>query len=303
MAQAEEPKVVYHYTTMDAMMNIVKTKSIWATSILYLNDLSEMRYLISRVRKRRAAYKKTHPDVDARLFDGLFEKQNKNFMHYPFVTSFSRDGDSLSQWRSYCPNGNGVAIGFSVDCLHRATTDKSSVGRLKNTTFHTVGYLDDDDSEYLDNIIAKEIAVANDWAGSLQTWNAAQIFSIFIQVAACYHKHSSFSHEAEYRLVAPEPRNEHDLIEFRPTRSCLVPYVELHIPNRQNNSRDPTPDRKAKADPSQAGPSPSDCDFIERLIVGPTSNMDLSLQSVQVFLEKHKAHASVVPSNVPYRDW
>ena len=34
-----------------------------------------------------------------------------------FVCSFSEDGDSLPQWRGYCPNGLGIAIGFSSDVL------------------------------------------------------------------------------------------------------------------------------------------------------------------------------------------
>jgi hypothetical protein len=45
MAEAEpdttEPEVVYHYTSMDTMTKIAKNAEIWATSINYLNDVSE----------------------------------------------------------------------------------------------------------------------------------------------------------------------------------------------------------------------------------------------------------------------
>ncbi len=40
-----------------------------------------------------------------------------------FVASFSETGDSLSQWRSYCPS-RGYAIGFSFEAL-RARAQKS----------------------------------------------------------------------------------------------------------------------------------------------------------------------------------
>jgi hypothetical protein len=38
---ANEPEVVYHYTSMDTMIKIVESATIWATSISYLNDDSE----------------------------------------------------------------------------------------------------------------------------------------------------------------------------------------------------------------------------------------------------------------------
>jgi len=30
-----------------------------------------------------------------------------------FICSFSQKGDQLSQWRAYCPSGNGISIGFN----------------------------------------------------------------------------------------------------------------------------------------------------------------------------------------------
>ena len=35
----------------------------------------------------------------------------------PFVASFSENGDQLSQWRAYCPKGNGFSIGFRYSDL------------------------------------------------------------------------------------------------------------------------------------------------------------------------------------------
>jgi hypothetical protein len=54
---ADMLEVVYHYTTMGTMMKIAETASIWATSINYLNDVSEGDYFRELVRKRIPEYR------------------------------------------------------------------------------------------------------------------------------------------------------------------------------------------------------------------------------------------------------
>jgi hypothetical protein len=73
------------------------------------------------------------------------------------VASFSQDLDSLPQWRSYCPNGNGVAVGFRVDCLKRAFVDSKgdpNVSKLPaitaKVTFRAIDYVDNSIVESLD---------------------------------------------------------------------------------------------------------------------------------------------------------
>jgi hypothetical protein len=51
-----EPAVVYHYTSLSAMMNILKTQQIWATDIGYLNDVSERNLLIDTVDEHLASF-------------------------------------------------------------------------------------------------------------------------------------------------------------------------------------------------------------------------------------------------------
>ena len=47
-----KPEILYHYTTIDAMMSIAKCRKIWATNISYLNDSSEGVHLLGMIRKR-----------------------------------------------------------------------------------------------------------------------------------------------------------------------------------------------------------------------------------------------------------
>jgi hypothetical protein len=43
------PEIVYHYTSLAAMMKILKTQKIWASDIGYLNDSSERLHLLNIV--------------------------------------------------------------------------------------------------------------------------------------------------------------------------------------------------------------------------------------------------------------
>jgi hypothetical protein len=90
-------EVVYHYTSMDTMTKIVRG----ATSISYLNDVTEGDYFLKLVRKRIRTYRATHKLEDETIFDKFLDQSDLGFESRPFVVSFSKDADSLPQWRSY----------------------------------------------------------------------------------------------------------------------------------------------------------------------------------------------------------
>jgi TATA-box binding protein (TBP) (component of TFIID and TFIIIB) len=66
------PSVVYHYTSMETLKKIAESGKIWATSIRYLNDISERDYAISEIQQRL----KQHPDETQKLFVSCFEDEN-----------------------------------------------------------------------------------------------------------------------------------------------------------------------------------------------------------------------------------
>lgn len=148
-----EPEVVYHYTTVDTMMKIVSSGKIWATSISYLNDSSEGEHFLRMVRRRL-------PDLlpQYQLRETVLSKLDDKarlIERRPFIASFSAEGDSLPQWRSYCPRGNGVAIGFRVGCLTRAKRALEDSRFPHGVQFKSVEYMADDTPHlFLDECIA-----------------------------------------------------------------------------------------------------------------------------------------------------
>src|SRR5450631_1766831 len=111
-----DPDVVYHYTSAATLLEIVKSGSIWATNLEYLNDVSESRHCIDALRRRVTNYLARNPSDFGEVLQSALENAGSGF-ELPYVASFSRVQDSLPLWRSYCPNGNGVSVGFKLSAL------------------------------------------------------------------------------------------------------------------------------------------------------------------------------------------
>jgi hypothetical protein len=312
-----EPEVVYHYTTIDAMMKIVKDKTIWATSISYLNDTSERDHYLGLVRDRIPEYRQTHPLDDPDIFDEFLREFDSGLEYRPFVTSFSEEDDSLPQWRSYCPQGNGVAIGFTVECLKRSRVEEIiTLGELKDfadafapsrLSFKKVEYLDGSSGETLDQDItvamgeaimnAEQVAAVDEAADEVgrSRYDSGAFFKAIIEGNASFKKHPSFLSEKEHRLLVDRVFMS-NYLEFRTTRSTLVPYIRMIIP-RLHSRYDSSPEPLTWPIDEGRG------HFVGRVVVGPTPNKELSLAALKAFFDKHALNVEVVPSTAPYRDW
>lgn len=282
------------------MLKIVRDNCIWATSINYLNDTTEGDHYVGLIRARVDGYMRSHAVTDPRIFDRIKEDQKQiGFDVRPFVTSFSALPDFLPQWRSYCPQGNGVAIGFRTECLQQAEVIDSVLNQeshpdrarhkffLPRVRFAGVGYLDEAAEEVLDQDIGAAITEARVWqsarhelAGSAG-YQADSLFEKTIQRNAGFIKNPSFSNEGEYRLLVDSTHWNRKLFGFRPTRSTLVPYLPVRIPRLYEG-----------------------VPFIDHVVIGPTPNEELSRQAVLVFLYNEgldKVHVTL--SKIPYREW
>lgn len=275
-----KPEILYHYTTMNAMMNIVKYRKIWATSISYLNDSSEGDLLLGMIRKRLPALLKKHSLDDSALEQ--LDYTNKEIEDRPFIASFSTERNSLPQWRSYCPNGDGVAIGFRTASLPQGIEWKkeepSSIVfiRLAKVDYKPVS----DELPIIDSEIAELVALADEMSSSSEGRTITQRsgrdsdFAAIADMAACERKHHSFSNEHEYRLIVG-PMWGIATIQFRPAHSTLVPYIELSIPTT---------------------------DFIAEVVIGPSGNTELSLQAVRAFFKQLQLQVDVNDCRIPFRN-
>lgn len=300
------PDVVYHYTSMNTLLKIVETRSIWATNIRYLNDVLERAHCLSLIRSRIPELIKRRPSLDVDLFATVLteEETNKPFYALPFVASFSRDRDSLSQWRAYCAGGNGVCIGFRTDSLRRGfVAGTRSPARLPQfgpyIEFQPVEYVSADDSPAADVLIENVLEDARQMA--LEEATQAKLFEPSTMADLVWHaldqyasrtKHISFAGEREYRLLASTYDAVSEIVKYRSSRTTLVPYIPVCLPN---------PDAYLAAHllPQYGKWNPY---FIDSVTIGPTPNPELSADAVLGVFVGSLVDVDIKSSEVPFRD-
>lgn len=295
------PDIVYHYTSLSAMMNILRTQTIWASHISYLNDVSERHLLLNLADAQLPEFLETHGEVqDVRLDGPLDSSEDGDIENGPFVASFSANGDSLNQWRSYCPIANGVSIGFRVEALEKARFQRRhelASGLLDFTPsarFDAVSYLEPSAGyaamqaleESLDRAREEHSAMLNE--DNVAVRGLEVLFRAHVESAASFYKHSGFAHEAEYRLILPHILFMTEHLHFRNTRSSLVPYVELSVPDLGKHGE---------------YKEVQGWNAVAEIVIGPTPNQELTRKAVVAFCQSQRMFLSVRSSSIPYRDW
>src|SRR3990172_10406137 len=118
----KHPEILYHYTTHTGFLGIAKSKILWCTSIIYLNDGKEYLHanelLVERLEYRiHCANNKQHRTDEADFLKKLQTGLDRIGIVMFFVGSFSENGDLLSQWRGYSRGGDGISLGFDSNRL------------------------------------------------------------------------------------------------------------------------------------------------------------------------------------------
>jgi Protein of unknown function (DUF2971) len=327
-SQKSETAVVYHYTDVDTMMKIVDSACLWATSIKYLNDVKEYEHFRDIVRKNipRLIESQSFGSDERELLDEFCRPKSTGpdtgIVQAipnvgPFVASCSSSNDSLPQWRSYCANGNGVAIGFRVDCLRLARAMDLEELHHGAFRFGAVEYLELADEHRVDAEIKKAVSSAMKDRQQARFFRRSRstperdmtryYFSQAIDQFAPFIKHPSFSTENEYRLLFDTYLNGQDVIRFRASRTTLTPYVRLKVPepppSPQNDESTVSEVSKKLTRFKPFKHLDRRDSFVSRVIVGPTPNMDLSLSAIRSFFHSRGLKVAVERSEVPYRDW
>lgn len=106
------PSTLYHYCTLDSLLGIVQNKSIWAGDVRFLNDREEIREAKKHMLRNIDIIENHLKDLPGcrEVIGSLKRVCSQN--HLLFATSFSKEGDNLSQWRCYGDRGRGVCLGF-----------------------------------------------------------------------------------------------------------------------------------------------------------------------------------------------
>ena len=106
---ARPGKTLFHYSSIAGLKGITDDKGLFASDIHYFNDAAELRHFMDLLHAdiaRRLEYSTQHQNVLRQFRDWTSDRLPDGNM--VFVTSFTENGNLLSQWRGYCPMGNRI---------------------------------------------------------------------------------------------------------------------------------------------------------------------------------------------------
>jgi DUF2971 family protein len=256
--QAPDAPILHHYTDAIGLHGIISSNALWATEAQFSNDLSELQYALEtglgvieevwRQKTNLGDWERLLCDYMKQIFGGSFP----NFTQ-PYLVSFCEDGDLLSQWRAYSrrsgfsiafnplKKGNSVLVrcenGFRAllkKVIYDPALQKARLRLLAERFIKLVNSLREspssDEGEGLQSeLLLILILEMTDWV--------------------CSVKHTAFSEEREWRLVAfpkiVDKDKSFDGVMIRPTPELLLPYMVLQ----------PLPDERLPIVEIRCGPS------------------------------------------------
>ena len=233
------PKTLYHYCGTDAFYAILKGRNIWLSSTDFTNDSSEYQLLFDEAVKRLNA---TTNDEDRKHNEFLLGHLLNSGLS-PYIACFSTEPDLLSQWRAYCGDGKGFAIGFSVEVLRQRIREFNLKDNEVSCNLWPVLYEIQEQTNILDNIQKAFLAAATgqNVPGLYPLTVGAAISNICTSAAYC--KNHGFHEECEHRIVLfplPLPKDKttgkvvtdegHSSLQFRATDRGIIPYYTFPFP-------------------------------------------------------------------------
>jgi len=259
------PSKLYHYTSADAVINILENGEFWLTHVKYFNDRQEYYdgvNLILELLENRA--NELGNELLLALRNIFLNEQWHDKPLTVGILSFSAQRDLLSQWRGYTKPGLGVALGFSTinlysqeikahlrPCIYELVEKTAIVNKIIDETIRKCG----DENKSIDDV-------------------TSEVFWLF-QESAITFKSKAFREEDEWRMITfPFANNDREW-NFRSGASTIIPFVKLKIGLKS---------------------------CLDEVLVGPSENQELTKNSLFYLMFKNDIwRNNIVASAVPYR--
>jgi hypothetical protein len=277
--RGEPIETIYHYTSTAALLGILRENSLWLSDFTYLNDSTELRHG-ARIADGVISTLLDEPGGPAPAFlaswlNGLRAEVRPRIC----MTSFSLDGDNLSQWRSY----GEISIGFGRPFYW---------GYLPETRLDRVIY-DTPTQRNIIRLFAHHCVAAFMHDAQHHQHHLAESLEAYASLDRLYrrlifYKNPAFVDEREVRLVYVEDPGLFQRLgqatapkHFRTKGNLVIPYVRTTDLNR-GKDKIPLP--------------------IEKIIIGPQPNGNLLQSGVRELLNSYGYNSvDVSRSEIPYR--
>lgn len=275
IAQMEKGEMLYHYTTIDALINIVSKNEFWVTKWDYLNDIDEFRVALDaciEVLKEE----KIKPEIIQDIVNSVKKDlHTTSLLHDYFILSFSCDNDSQLLWSNYS-NYDGVNLEidfakFMENLNHNILWHglvnynfKSQKECLRKTFYSEfIGVEDFGKIKSLDEI---NKLVGRDYKGIVLH------MSVICELYSMFFKRDCFAGEKEYRFVFSCERKEE--ISFRSKNRTVIPFIKKQVKN---------------------------LDYITGITIGPTNQVDIAAKGISELLRYYQREVDITKSQIPLR--
>lgn len=212
MPQKIPERTLFHYTSLDVMNEMCKENGDFlATHFMFLNDTHEFFLGVQLALRELESCSSLPKDLVKDL--PQFQTDARNHIIRllnsgnisPWIVSFSKEPDSLSQWVSYTDRiKGGVAIGFDSYAIQKAIREEEKAPLFPSVklSFHMMRcrYTNDNNAkDWLKTVFSNVTTSGPFQAASLNERKQRILAAIIICAAAI--KNKSFSPEMESRLV------------------------------------------------------------------------------------------------------
>jgi hypothetical protein len=223
------PGLIYHYTSPQGFRGIVESNKLWATHVGFLNDRSEIEHGCSVVREALLARRERgRSDLAREFFDLALTSFNLNAQLETYVTSFSENGDLLSQWQMYGDAAKGFSIGVPMATL----ADLGGAG-IKYWVCRVI-YQRAKQEEVINVITEMTLAglrrlAAGSTRDAAAAWirQCCKVFQDSVWMMLVLFKNPAFEAEREWRAIQVAAAELPRATKQRTAGGQLVPYVEL----------------------------------------------------------------------------
>lgn len=273
------PDTLWHYTTVSALVGILKTQTLWATDTRFLNDSSEILHA-SRLLGEMLGYEEmplwelTRPAsleydtwdiVRRQLPRGSRESieqllTRRRIETRIYTTSFCEDENLLSQWRAY-GSRQPVAIGFNIDHINEGAASQG--GTLHRCLYDSRRQKDEIREKLRPHIqkifdVAHPNAPLSEQRGEDESNACHEVVRALAPLSPTL-KHPDFREEREWRIVFERSVSKLESVHGHESDSGMTPRFHFKLP------KPTTPEPLIKA--IVLGPGPSQQSTFEALSI------------------------------------
>lgn len=211
---------LYHYTSNEALIEIVNHDCLRLSHFYFQNDPRELRYGLDLLLEHKDEIEQICPDANEYI-ETIGHEKVPIYELPIFTFSLSQEDDLLSQWRGYGSGNKSVCIGFIKDDL---TNVKPRINK-NILRISKIVYDENAQKNRLMNFFKRRNRRYKKTKATLLNLlanpsNYAELINILIEF-----KHHRWNEEQEWRLIASFGSNS--IVSFLGGSKWLKPYIDL----------------------------------------------------------------------------